>query len=167
MTLAYFGKAFDGGSPIEENWINREGARNFGGLIRYKERYEPGALRYEVGEHSNFILVPMMIEALKQVLQWGPANIQQYCKALNEPLIAAASDLGFGIENEAARSNHLFGLTLPDRLSLESLEQILHQNRVSVSVRGMSVRIAPNVYNDERDINRLIKSLSQAIAKRK
>lgn len=167
MTLAYFGDVFDQGKPIEENWINREGARNFGGLIHYKDNYEPGALRYEVGEHSNFILVPMMIEALKQILNWDPANIQEYCKVLNEPLIEAAKNMGFGIENANARGNHLFGLTLPEGLSLATLQQVMHQNKVSVSVRGTSVRVSPNVYNDERDVNRLIKSLSQAIAKSK
>ena len=167
MTLAYYGAAFDDGKPIEENWINREYARNFGGLITYKDHYEPGALRYEVGEHSNFILAPMMIEALKQVLHWGPANIQEYCRALNGPLIEAATGMGFGIEKAEARGNHLFGLTLPEGLSLETLQQVMHQNKVSVSVRGTSVRVAPNVYNDERDVHRFIKSLSQAIAKSK
>ncbi len=167
MALAYYGEAFDNGNPIEENWINREDARNFGGLIHYKDNYEPGALRYEVGEHSNFILVPMMIEALKQVLNWGPVNIQEYCKSLTQPLIQEAAAMGFGIENNEARGSHLFGLTLPNDLSLENLQQVMNQNKVSVSIRGTSVRVSPNVYNDERDINRLIKSLSQAIAKSK
>lgn len=167
MTLAYFGEAFDQGSPIEENWINRAGAQNFGGLINYTEQYEPGALRYEVGEHSNFILVPMMIEAIKQVLNWGPANIQAYCKSLMDPLVEAATSMGFGFENENGRCHHLVGMTLPEGLPMETLQQVLHQNKVSVSVRGTSVRVAPNVYNDERDVNRLIKSLSEAIVKSK
>lgn len=167
MTLAYFGPAFDKGNPIEENWINREDARNFGGLIHYKDNYEPGALRYEVGEHSNFILVPMMIQALKQVLGWGVANIQEYCRALTAPLVEEASKMGFGIDESSARGHHLFGLTLPSELSMESLQQVLQQNKVSVSVRGTSLRVSPNVYNDERDVKRLIKSLSQAIAKSK
>lgn len=165
MSLAYYGEAFDDGRPIEENWTNREGARNFGGLIHYKDDYEPGALRYEVGEHSNFILVPMMIQALKQVINWGPENIQSYCKSLMDPLVEEATAMGFGFENENARSHHLVGMTLPEGLSLDTLHQVLLQNKVSVSVRGTSVRVAPNVYNDERDVNRLIKSLSQAIAK--
>lgn len=167
MALAYYGEAFNQGRPIEENWINREDARNFGGLIRYKDNYQPGALRYEVGEHSNFVLVPMMIEALKQVLNWGVENIQDYCEVLIEPLIKEATTMGFGIEKAAVRGNHLFGLTLPEELPLETLQQVMHQNKVSVSIRGTSVRVSPNVYNDERDINRLIKSLSQAIAKSK
>ena len=167
MALAYYGERFDQGSPIEENWINREGAQNFGGLVQYTDQYEPGALRYEVGEHSNFILLPMMITALKQVLNWGPANIQSYCQTLMGPLIDRATALGFGIEDPRHRAHHLVGLSLPSELSLEQLQKILHHNRVSVSVRGTSVRISPNVYNDERDVKRLIKSLEQAVEKSK
>lgn len=167
MSLAYYGEKFDDGQPIEQNWINREGAQNFGGLVEYTDRYEPGALRYEVGEHSNFILLPMMIAALKQVRNWGPANIQEYCKSLMDPLVEEASALGFGIEHASARANHLVGLTLPSELSLEQLQHVLKQNKISVSVRGASVRISPNVYNDERDVKRLIKSLEEAVVKSK
>ncbi|MFM7859123.1 MAG: aminotransferase class V-fold PLP-dependent enzyme, partial [Flammeovirgaceae bacterium] len=73
--LAYYGDYFNEGKPLEENWINRLNSENFAGLVNYQAQYQKGALRYEVGEHSNFILVPMMLEALKQVLQWNPKNI--------------------------------------------------------------------------------------------
>ncbi|HCW06380.1 MAG TPA: aminotransferase, partial [Cytophagales bacterium] len=51
--LAYYGEYFDHGKPIEENWINRKESENFSALVNYKSSYQEGALRYEVGEHSN------------------------------------------------------------------------------------------------------------------
>ncbi|MDZ7807866.1 MAG: aminotransferase class V-fold PLP-dependent enzyme [Gracilimonas sp.] len=59
--LAYYGPALDNGNPIEENWINRYESEDFSNLVNYNDQYQPGALRYEVGEHSNFILIPMML----------------------------------------------------------------------------------------------------------
>lgn len=64
--MAYYSSEFDSGTPIEQNWINRFESENFANLVNYNANYQPGALRYEVGEHSNFILVPMMLEALKK-----------------------------------------------------------------------------------------------------
>ncbi|MDZ7647737.1 MAG: hypothetical protein U5K54_11465 [Cytophagales bacterium] len=84
LGLAYYGEYFDQGIPVEENWINRLHSENFAGLVNYESDYQPGALRYEVGEHSNFILVPMLLEALEQINQWKPVNIQKYCAAITK-----------------------------------------------------------------------------------
>ncbi len=162
---AYYGPAFDGGVPIEENWINRKGAENFGGLVSYTDEYGPGALRYEVGEHSNFVMLPMLIASLKQVRRWGPENIQAYCQELGKPLIQAAEEMGFYIAPEDQRAHHLLGLYVPEHLSIPTLQEFLHRNRVNVSVRGGSVRISPNVYNDQHDIDRLVKTLKEAVDK--
>ena len=61
--LAYYGPFFDGGVPLEENWINRVNSEDFAGLVNFQDEYQPGSLRYEVGERSNFILVPMLLKA--------------------------------------------------------------------------------------------------------
>src|SRR5204863_1785595 len=89
---AYLGARFDDGVPLEENWIGRAGSENFGALVDYVDEYQPGAARYDVGEKSNFILLPMLVAALDQVLAWGPAQIQSYCRSLIEGLVAEAPD---------------------------------------------------------------------------
>ena len=59
--LAWYGPAFDHGTPIEENWITRRGSEAFAELVRYRDEYQPAALRYDVGERSNFVLLPMLV----------------------------------------------------------------------------------------------------------
>ena len=59
------------GRPIEFNWIARAGSEDFARLIDYRDDYQPGARRFDVGERSNFILVPMLNAALEQILAWG------------------------------------------------------------------------------------------------
>ena len=161
--IAYYGKAFDNGRPIEENWINRKNSKDFDGLVNYQEDYQEGSLRYEVGEHSNFILVPMLHQALKQLLRWGPENIQEYCAGLIKDAIPEIQALGYKIEGDAYRASHLFGIRPANVQLLEPLQTAFKKNRVSVSFRGDAIRVSPNVYNDKMDIRKLLKALKEPI----
>lgn len=157
--LAYFGEAFDNGVPLEENWINRHNSEDFTGLVQYQSRYQSGALRYEVGEHSNFILVPMFREALRQVKAWGAASIQDYCKNLTRDGVNELRRNGFWIEDEAYRGNHLFGIRLPSGLQIERVKAKMAARKVAVSFRGDSIRVSPHVYNTAGDIGKLVDTL--------
>jgi selenocysteine lyase/cysteine desulfurase len=152
LGYGYFNEKFDTGKPLEENWISRKNSENFAGLIDYQDEYQPLSMRYDVGERSNFILVPMAIEALKQLLAWGADNIQDYCHHLTKEAVALWREKGFWIEHEDWRSKHLFGIQMPQGISIEQLQIALKEKKISVSVRGDFVRISPNVYNDENDI---------------
>lgn len=157
--LAYYGEYFDSGKPVEENWINRLHSEDFTALVNYQNDYQPGALRYEVGEHSNFILVPMMIEALRQIKRWKPENIQDYCQKISREAIRNLRDAGFWVEDENSRCNHLFGVRFPKGISIEAVKQKVKKKKISVSFRGDSMRVAPNVYNDSKDFDRLLETL--------
>ena len=58
------------GKPLEHNWIARRGAENFAALVDYQDAFQPGARHYDVGERSNFALLPMLNEALAMLLEW-------------------------------------------------------------------------------------------------
>lgn len=160
MALGYYGEYFDNGSPVEENWLNRKDSENFSALVNYQEEYQPVSLRYEVGEHSNFILVPMMIEALKQINKWKPENIQEYCGKITKKAIQRLREAGFWIEDESYRGNHLFGMRLPKRADIEKIKQQLQKNKISVSLRGNAIRVAPHLYNSESDMMKLAKAVT-------
>jgi selenocysteine lyase/cysteine desulfurase len=157
--LAYYGDYFNEGRPIEENWIHRRDSENFSGLVNYESRYQPGALRFGVGEHSNFILAPMATKAIAQVNRWGVENVQEYCRAITEPALAALREKGFLIEDLPNRGAHLFGIRHSRALDPEKVKVRLNKFKVHVSVRGTAIRVSPHVYNDEEDLNRLVKIL--------
>lgn len=161
--LAYYGEYFDNRKPIEENWINRLHSEDFSGLVNYENEYQPGALRYEVGEHSNFILVPMMLKALQQLNKWGVDRIQEYCTSITRNSIGILKERGVIIEEEQWRGSHLFGIRLPQGSDLEKVKSALLTHKIYVSVRGSSIRVAPNVYNTEKDLHRFTKVLLKAI----
>ena len=157
--LAYYAESFDNGKPVEENWINRLHSENFAGLVNYQPEYQPGALRYEVGEHSNFILVPMLLEALKQINQWKPLAIQQYCKSITQKPLALLREAGFWIEDESSRAYHLFGIRLPEEMNMITVKKQVAKNKISVSYRGDVIRVSPHVYNSEKEILKLVNVL--------
>ena len=160
---AFFGERFDGGEPLEETWIGRAGSEDFGGLVRYREDYGPGAVRYDVGERSNPILLPMLAAALDQLLAWTLEAVQAAAAALAERVASGARDLGFWVEDEGARAGHLFGLRPPAPVSAEAVRAALDARRVAVSVRGRVLRVSPGVYNGAADADALLAGLAEAV----
>jgi selenocysteine lyase/cysteine desulfurase len=159
--LAYYGEYFDNGKPIEENWINRLYSEDFAALVSYQPAYQPGMLRYEVGEHSNFNLVPMLMKSVEQLNKWKPENIQEYCKSISASSIQKLKENGFLIEDDAHRGSHLFGIRLPHGVDIDNLKASLVKHKVYISFRGTAIRVAPNVYNTEKDFQKLVKVLSR------
>lgn len=164
MGFTWLGPRFDDAAPLEETWIGRGGSEDFRGLVNYREDYQPGAARFDVGERSNFILLPMLVAALELITEWSPARIQAYCARLMRPAIDAARELGFDVEPDGWRSAHLFGLRTPDGLDNTVLQAALAERGVFVSLRGSAVRVSPNVYNDERDATAFVAALRAATA---
>lgn len=159
LGLAYYGEYFDHGKPVEENWINRLHSENFAGLVNYESNYQPGSLRYEVGEHSNFILLPMLFEALKQINQWKPKAIQQYCAGITHKPIALLREAGFWLEDDKLRGQHLFGIRIPASAQPDKIKKALLKNKISVSFRGDAIRVSPHLYNSEADMMKLMNVL--------
>jgi selenocysteine lyase/cysteine desulfurase len=157
--IAYYGPAFDDGIPIEENWINRYESENFANLVNYNERYQPGALRYEVGEHSNFILVPMLLEALKMLNIWKPENVQSYCQSLISNAVDRLREYEYWIEDEGYRAANLFGIRLPNSISMNEAKERLTRANVFVSYRGDCIRVSPQIYNQSEDMDALVNAL--------
>jgi selenocysteine lyase/cysteine desulfurase len=158
--LAWFGERFDGGVPLEEPWAGREGSDRFvAGRIEYVESYRPGALRYDVGERSNQIQVPMLNAALDMVLEWEPQRVQEYCESLLEPYEDVFREAGFELEDRAWRGAHLFGLRSGRGLDAEKTAATLRRAGIFVSVRGEAIRVAPQVYNDRADLDALATTL--------
>lgn len=150
------------GRPIEHGWSSRAGSEDFARLVDYRDTYRPGARRYDVGETANFVLVPMALAALDQLLAWGVDRIAATCRVLTDAVADAASQLGLGHPQAIVRSPHLIGLTLPAHLVPAQVAAQLEAESVHVSVRGASVRVSPHVYNDLDDVARLAGALAAA-----
>jgi selenocysteine lyase/cysteine desulfurase len=147
--------------PFEENWINRLDSDDFARLVNYRDEYQPGARRFDVGEKSNFTLVPMAIAALEQILEWGPARIADYLGGLTRMIEAASVELGLRPVPARCRGPHMLGIGFPEGVPPALLAN-LAAKRVFVSIRGQSMRVSPHLYNDHSDVERLIHGIEAA-----
>ena len=150
------------GKPVEHNWINRRGSEAFARVAEYQDEFAPGARRYDVGERSNFVLLPMANEALRQILAWEVENVAETVGSLTDLVEARAKDFGVEAMPREKRARHIiglkFGLDAPEDLATR-----LAAEGVFVSVRGESVRISPHLYNTEHDVKRLFSGLKKAL----
>ena len=156
----HVGEKYREGRPIEHNWINRRGSQNFSQLVAYQDAFQPGARRYDVGERSNFALLPMAAEALRQLIDWEVENVSETIGALTDLIEKKAEELGIVTIPKERRARHMIGLMLgPD--APDDLASGLTTHNIFVSVRGESVRVSPHLYNTEEDVDRLFEVLKQ------
>ena len=161
--VAWYGPAFDGGTPLEENWIARPGSDRFNELVNYRDDYRPGAIRYDVGERSNFVLMPMFEAALEQVRAWRPETVAAHTRTLTAAAVPRLRELGCRIEDEHWRAGHLLGVRLPAGVDVAQLGRGLAARQVSVSLRGGAIRVAPHLYSDAEDLDALIDAVAGAV----
>jgi len=155
----YAEKRWREGTPIEHNWINRRGSEDFSRLVGYQDAFQPGARRYDVGERSNFALLPMANEALRRILDWGVDNVSETIGELTGLIEREAKDRGIEAIPAERRARHIVGLKLGSAVAGDLAARLAGEN-VFVSVRGESVRVSPHLYNTERDVERLFAALA-------
>ena len=158
-SFAAVGNRLLDGEPFEHNWINRKDSQNFSALINYQSEYQPGARRFDTGERSNFIMIPMLLAALKQIGEWGVDNIQTYCARLSEELGLALDGTPYTVAPPHERAAHLFGVRIAAAEHIPAILEALRRRDVYVSQRGSSIRVSPHVYNTKEDILALAEAL--------
>jgi selenocysteine lyase/cysteine desulfurase len=161
LAMGWFGPRYDRGTPLEEAWLARADSDDFRNLVRYRDEYRPAAARYDMGGRSNFVLMPMAIAAMEQLLDWDVSEIAAYCRRLTAGLFEDLAGLGFEADEEAGRAAHLFGLRASAGLDNAVLKAELERRSIYVSLRGSAVRVSPNVYNTPEDIDALRTALAE------
>jgi selenocysteine lyase/cysteine desulfurase len=105
-----------------------------------------------------------MAAALDEVLEWGVEVIQAYTGSLTAEIAGRARDLGFWSEEPHGRAGHIVGLRAPASTDPGRLARRLEAGRISVSLRGDALRVAPHLYNDLADTEALIEALRDVTA---
>jgi len=161
LGFLYVAPRFREGRPLEFNWITREGSEDFARLAAYRDTYQPGARRFDVGEHANFALMPIAITALQQILAWRVEQIAASLSGLTARIESEAARLGLAAVPAERRVGHLIGLRSPAFPS--DLAARLAAAGVYVSLRGTSIRVSPHLYNTHDDVDRLFDVLAAAM----
>jgi selenocysteine lyase/cysteine desulfurase len=160
--LCYVGERFAQGEPLEETWLGRRGSDDFTTLTNYADAYQPGARRFDASGRAHFILMPMLVAALRQLLAWGPAWVQDYCTRLIRPALSELATLGYFPSAGDPHAMHLFSVGVPPGQSVDAVRSLLERRRVHVSMRAGRIRISPHLYNAPEDLDALVSALGAA-----
>jgi selenocysteine lyase/cysteine desulfurase len=147
------------GRPLEQGWIARAGAHDFRSLARYEEAFEPNARRFDMGERSNFALLPVAGAAIEQLLAWGVANIAETLGQVTGDLAERLAGHGIASLPPGLRGPHYLSVRY-ERGMPEGIEERLAGENVHVSLRGDRMRITPHLYNNGGDMDRLVQALA-------
>jgi len=148
-----------GGQPLEQNWITREGSSNFARLIDYTDAYGPGAQRFDMGERSNFALLPAFEEAVRTVLGWGVASIEETLGTRNEALAGRLAGIGLSCPPAGHRGPHYLCPLLPESVPAD-LTARLKEDGIFVSRRGDRLRITQHLFTTDADTDRFVHRLA-------
>ena len=148
--------------PLEWNWKNFAGSRDFNRLTEYRRDFASPASKFDHGESSAFIRLAGWEAALTTLAELAPDATAKHtlafatavCEALpSEHLITSA----VGSEHQAS---HLFRVAPRDASTFDALSQTLAAAGVEVSRRDGGWRISPHLYNDASHLERLVDVLS-------
>jgi selenocysteine lyase/cysteine desulfurase len=164
LGFLYVAPRWQGGRPIEHNWIARKESEDFAGLVNYNSEFQAGARRFDVGERSNFALMPVAEASLRLLSQWTVPRVLESLR-LRTQAIAERAHGEFGIASVPAhrRAGHSLGLRFGGGIPSD-LPMRLGAANVFVSVRGQAMRVTPHLWNTDEDVERLFAVLKTALA---
>jgi selenocysteine lyase/cysteine desulfurase len=160
VAYMYLDERHRGGEPIEHNWVNRAGSEDFAGLVEYTDEFQPGARRFDVGARTNFMLVPMAIAALEQVLEWSVERIGPTLAEVTGGIERSARERGLEAIPAADRGPHMIGIGLPDTPPDELVGGLAARD-VYAGVRSAWLRVAPHLHTTDADVERLFAALDR------
>lgn len=162
LGFLYVAPQWHGGRPLEDGWLPRRGSDDFKNLVRYQPEFRAGACRFDVGERSNFISLPVANTSLRQILEWGVGEIAATLGDMTERIAGRAREIGLSVLPPSQRAPHIVGLGLGGDVP-EDLGARLAADRIYVSLRGQSVRVSPHLYVTEAEIERAFDALARLV----
>ena len=151
------------GEPLEQNWILRAGSEDFARLVDYRDEYQPGARRFDVGQRTKFELTPMAIAALEQVLDWQVPRIAAALATRTAEIARRATRLGLAPVADVARGPHMLGVRVPESVR-DRVSSALEAEHCYAPIRAASLRIAPHLHTTDEDVERLDRALARVMA---
>lgn len=161
QSFLYVSPKYWNGTPLELSPFNRAGSEDVT-VTRYLEDFRAGARRFDVGERSDFVFLPMAITALRQILAWGVDNIAETLGELTGLIEKKVAGSKFEVIPANKRLNHITGLRLAGEAGTVNLGEVaerLAEQKIFVSLRGQSLRISPHLYNTPEEIELFTQTL--------
>jgi selenocysteine lyase/cysteine desulfurase len=148
------------GRPLEFHSWNRKGGERPEFYLETMPDYLAGARRFDMGERSDFAVLPVAITSMNLLQSWGSAAVFARLSHLTQLLWTQADLRGLTGPRSDQRAPHIAVMDLQGRYPA-TLGQSLKAAQIFVTLRGGKMRVSPHVYNDEADILRLFDQLDR------
>ena len=169
--LGPYGRAFlyvapqhHGGIPLEQTMSGRKRVRAEDPVYFSDLSYVEDASRFDMGERDFFISLDLARHGMELVHRLGRASVEARLKKMTtliETEILEA-ELPVDMLSEQHRSPNILSLRFPQGMP-DELEKRLAAHKVYAAVRLGHLRIAPHIYNDEEDCEKLVAALYSVI----
>jgi len=162
VAFLYVDERYFDGVPIEEAWMDRDGAEDFSRLAEFTDLYQPGARRFDMSAKSSFSNIAGALAALRMLEEWGIGTISETLAVTNDRIAGILTRHGFETTAADSRAPHFQGARLP-ATDPRTLAARLVDKGVYASVRGDHLRVAPHLYTDDEDLARFDDALRAAV----
>lgn len=146
------------GRTLEHHSWNRMGGDKSDFYKVAVAEFLPGARRFDMGERSDFAVLPIAIAAMKLIRGWTVERVFERLRHLSELVWAQAESRGLPLTRPRHPTPHIAILDIGDRLAPDAAQELKRAD-VHVTLRGTKMRVSPHVYNDDADIGRLFECL--------
>jgi selenocysteine lyase/cysteine desulfurase len=158
----YVAKRHQGGVPLEQTSYGRRDVRPEGEVYLVDTRYVSDARRFDMGERDHFISMEMASTSMELMAEWGAEAIRQRLAMLTERVEDGVGGTGVEVLERRMRAPHILSLGFKGGLPAGLVSELATEG-IYVAARLGRLRIAPHVYNDEIDADRLVTALTRRL----
>ena len=142
------------GVSIEQHWLARDGGRDWQFPADHPAPYRAGARRFDAGGVADPLRLAMADAALRQVNEWGVAQIATQLRARTAAFAAGLREYGLAHWTTAGPVAHFLGVRPPRAESMALVANALTAAGVVVTARHGMLRIAPHLHVGVDDMRR-------------
>jgi selenocysteine lyase/cysteine desulfurase len=147
-------------------WMNVARAHEFNTLGDYALEWRPGARRFDAYEPACFLNLYPWKASLEYLLALpgGVETVFVHAQALLARVAGALDPARYRVDGAVDREkgSTFFAVEPVDHARVPALAAALRAAKVRVSLRANRFRVAPHLYNDDRDVDRLLDVLDRA-----
>jgi selenocysteine lyase/cysteine desulfurase len=148
--------------PDSGYWGALESASDFTRLSSGEVKFKKGASRWDMPETSNLFNLAPLEASLEFLLRVGVRAVWDHCRAFSEQVIERLplDRCVLASPTDARARGQYVCVAARKSENTPQLFKKLTEAGVIVSLREGALRIAPHLYNTDRDANRLIRALT-------
>jgi len=146
--------------PPFMTWLGVDWKMNFSDLLHYRRPYFDAARRFETGSYPAMNLSGLK-EAVKIFQMLGIKNIQRHNHALIDRLVGYLRTNPFYYITASLEAEHRSSIFTFACKDLTALHRFLLDRKIILVRREGSIRVAVHLFNDDSDIDRLIRALDE------